>query len=642
MAWTRGGYSFVASDGSVANGTLTSPGGSVLIFQDDFRNTSFGFEMQRTVTVAAAGDDYAFSSQFSLYSPDELMHVPRQLFIPGVAYQNASTLPAGALAGDPGAAHILIREDRLPLPFVAAVFANSGTAQLTHVRADGSTLPNEDFTARIVDERLQFASLGFLNYAGPPSPPQFLIAIQYPGSEGDRTYVWKPTDRWANRSHPLSLAFSHNYTVQFAWQPGSTSYHEAAKSAWRGAFASFAPSVPTFPAPSQVYRDGIELLAGYIKDYNGVPSVPFEARLPDGVVIDSSSQMGFVGRALPCAALLLYDAVVVAPNATRQLRAEAIVDLWVNRSMTDCGMLKTWYDITPQGGVTWRASSAYGGSTRITSDGVKGVLDAWSVLPAKASWLAYAVRYGDFLVSQQGADGSFFNSFDWACQPLSGDKRQTAFVIPFLTSLFAATNDTRYYDAAIRGGAFAAAYFSDNFVYSGGAVDNPDVPDKESGWLAAQAFIALFETTMDAAWLQPAAQAATYTETFTYAWNVPIPCDQNPATVYPCHRTTLGASLIATGQSSSDNYMAIASFDFKKLGMWLKDDHFSAFAQFIEAATTQVLNWDDSLGYAQRGLMNEATEISVRRGSGVSDWLPWLSANSIYPFWQQLHERASS
>lgn len=173
----------------------------------------------------------------------------------------------------------------------------------------------------------------------------------------------------------------------------------------------------------------------------------------------------------------------------------------------------------------------------------------------------------------------------------------------------------------------------------GGAVDNPDVADKEAGWLAAQAFISLYELTHDAAWLEPAAQAATYAETFIYCWNVPIPCIQTPPTIYPCHRTTLGASLIATGQSGSDNYMSIAWYDYARLADWLGDDHFRDVAALLRNATSQVVDWDESLGYAWPGLMTEAATLSVRRGAGVDSWLPWLTANILHPLVQQQQQQ---
>jgi hypothetical protein len=100
------------------------------------------------------------------------------------------------------------------------------------------------------------------------------------------------------------------------------------------------------------------------------------------------------------------------------------------------------------------------------------------------------VRFGDFLVRSQAADGSIATAWDWSCRPLANDKRQTPHAVPFLASLFAATKDARYRDAAVAAGDFSAALFADQFCYNGGAVDNPDVPDKEAGWLSTQAFIA--------------------------------------------------------------------------------------------------------------------------------------------------------
>jgi len=344
--------------------------------------------------------------------------------------------------------------------------------------------------------------------------------------------------------------------------------------------------------------------------------------------------MGFVGRALPCAALLLFDAVVAAPNATRQLQAEAIVDLWAQNAITSCGAARTWYNIAANKSISWRASDTYQGSIRIMCDGMLGLIDAWTVVQ-RPTWLDAAVRFGDFLLGVQAADGSVMTAFDWACAPLATDVRQTAFVVPFLVALFNATGDERYKFAATRAGTFAASYFNGSFGgYFGGAVDNSDAIDKEAGWLHMQAFVALYELTGDASWLAPAERAATYFETFVYLWDVPIECVQTPPTVFPCRRTSLGFSLIATGQSGADNFAAIASFDFKRLGAWTADDHFASFGAYLANATTQMTNWDGSLGYSARGLMNEAATLSVRRGTGVADWLPWLTANALQPIVQ--------
>ena len=640
-AWTEGAWAHVDGASGAASGSLQTPSGAVLSFTDSLTDAAedgsgAGFRLRRTVAVLARGNggEHGFSTRFALAAPGALAGAPRSLFMPGVAYSNASALPPGALAGDPLAPHILVREDRLPLPCALAYFAGAGAARFVHVAPDGGTLPDEDFTARVIDARLQFGSIGYLN-----GPKSFSLAFQFPGSEGDRTYVWKPADGWANRSHPLQAGVPHAYTLDFRWDANaSSSYGAAVTRAWRAEFAAAAPRLPApTPTPQQLYRDGMELLAAVSVSYSGVPSVPFEAALPTGVVVDTSSQMGFVGRALPAAALLLYDAVVAAPNATRRAQAEALVDLWAAEAPTACGAVRTWYNVGGAGGrITWRPADAYQGSLRIQCDGMAGMLAAWTVVPQRTDWLAAATRFADFLVRVQAPDGSIGAAYDWACAPLAGDTRQTPQAVPFLVAAYAATRDERYAAAALAAGAYAATLFADGFSYSGGAVDNPDVPDREAGWLAAQAFLALHELTDNSSWLAPAAQAAAYTETFVYAWSVPLPCTQTPPTVYPCRRSTLGASLIATGQSGADNYMSIAHFDYKRIAQLTGDAHFARFGAFLEATTSQVVDWDGSLGYAARGLMNEATTLSVRRGAGVADWLPWLTVNLLQPIVQEM------
>ena len=660
--WTRGAYA--SANGSVGTGALTSPGGATFLFTDTFTNASASaFTVWRTVSLLAAGDpaEHAFSTRFSLPAPPALAAAPRELFIPGVSYENASgLLPPGALAGDPLAPHVLIREDRLPLPLVAVVWASAGAARLLHLRPDGRTVPNEDFTARIVDRGLQFGSLGVVNAApggggggggggGAPPLPAPALAFEFPGSEGDRTYVYDPSrGGWANRSHPVAAGVPHAYALQFSWAAdgGGGGFHGAARDAWRGAWAAFSPQRPPAPPPAALYGAGMDALAHYAAPYRGVPAVPFQARLPDGAVVDDSSQMGFVGRALPAAALLLFDALVARPNATVAAAAAAVADVWAAAAPTPCGAVRTWFDIDASGSgrITWRAQpAAYHGSLRIMCDGMKGLVDAAVAAGPRRGgrWLAAAARFGDFLVRAQRASGALAAAYGPDCAPLSNDTRQTAFAIPFLLALANATGNGTLAAAAARAGAFAGALLGGGaWAYAGGAPDNPDVPDREAGWLHAAAFLALHAATGDARWLAPAARAADYAETWAFGWAVPIPCAQTPANAFPCVRSALGASLIATGQSGADNYMAIAWRGFQALGAALGDAHYAEVARFLQAAAANPTDWDGALGYARAGLLNEAWTPSVRRGAGVFSWLPWLTCNILEPLVEQMRASA--
>ena len=81
----------------------------------------------------------------------------------------------------------------------------------------------------------------------------------------------------------------------------------------------------------------------------------------------------------------------------------------------------------------------------------------------------------------------------------------------------------------------------------------------------------------------------------------------------------------------ADNYMARAVELYRRLGSLLGDAHFAAFGGFLDGATKQVLDWDGTLGYPQRGLMSEAITLVCPRGSGVAKWLPWLSVALLEP-----------
>jgi hypothetical protein len=353
--------------------------------------------------------------------------------------------------------------------------------------------------------------------------------------------------------------------------------------------------------------------------------MPFQARVPKGEVIDTSSQMGFVGKAIPAAALLLKDALDTK-DAGRKGQAEDLINYWVENSMTPSGVPKTWYDIRKNGPVTWRD---YPTHLRIASDGMLAVLDAWR-LEKRPAWLAYARRYGDFLVFKQEADGSIAGLWNWDGTPKKPFKNATYQTIPFLVALYSATGDARYRQAAIKAGEYCVSTVDKAYSYVGGALDNPNVADKEAGILAMQAFLALHSLTKDPRWIGPAAQAGTYCETWTYAWNVPLPKD-DPAVVYPRNRTTLGLSVIATGHSGADNCMALATYDYYRLWVLTKDPHYLAYARFIANSTKQMMDWDGSLNYAYRGFITEALTLSPPHGQGVHGWLPWLTVAVLDP-----------
>lgn len=648
--WLTGGYRTVTvrAGSLVGAATLTTPHGSVFQVTDTWQPApkDSAWAVTRRVDVLMAGaDDAGFSSRLSLLPRQPVLFQDCEFFMPGVWYMGNASVPPRALAAPPvGDAPpdpvILVREDRLPLPLIAERDKQTGaTLLMAHLDPDGGTIHGEAGRARIIDSRLQFGSLGVLN-AGPPAP-----AFQFPGTEGDRTYVkvpvpaGAPPDRnnftagSALRSHPVQIGVHHEYRLLLrVWH--TNSFPAAVRESWRLAYARQAPPVESVPL-EKVRTDGLALLSAVSRPVHGVPDVPFAVTVPGGEVKDTSSQMGFVGQALPAAALLLGNALETGDmNAAAQ--ATQIVDFWAKNSPTPSGLPRTWYDIQVNGTWTWRNDPTF---LRVASDGLDGALQAWNVARTHGAdhseWLTFCRGYGDWLIAAQSLDGSWQREYGADGKPVltasKGDTTDTTDQpIPFLIDLFLATGDTRYRNSAKRAGEFCLRVVDGSYLYAGGTPDNPNVLDKEAGVLALDAFLALHDLDGDPRWLRAAVQAADYCETWVYCWNPPIP----PGTTdwkLPPGRRAEGLSLIATGHSGADSYMAAAPFFFYRLSLKTGDAHYRDFARMLLPDTKNLLDYDGTLGYKYPGLQTEALSLTLARNGGVGVWLPWLSVAQIMP-----------
>ena len=636
-AWLTGGYQSVTVSGDlrIGVGRLGSPHHTEFQVTDTYRPLPKlgAFTLTRTVSVMVAGpNDAGFSSRFSLSPETPAAMADCDFFAPGVWYKENAHVPPKALASHLGDQTFLFREDRLPLPLMMQRDKRSGaTLTLAHLGGIPTTFVGENGLERLIDARLGFGSLGILN-TDRPSP-----VFQFPGTEGQRTYIHGSSaegNRWAYRSHPVQAGFSHHYRllIQIGQTPG---FPAAVRRAWRAVYTLQDP--PVIKANlTKVFQDGIGLLAAYCRAYNGVPSVPFAATVPDGKVVDTSSQMGFVGQALPAAFLLLQSSLETH-NANAAARACAVVDLWTRYSLTPAGIPRTWYDIHPDGTYTWRDYPTF---LRVASDGADGALQAWNVMQQQGQdwpeWLAFCRRYGDWLVQAQNPDGSFSREYGFDGQAIDRSTDTTDQPIRFLCDLFLATGDARYKQTALRAGEFCLRSVHDAYAYVGGTPDNPNVMDKEAGMMALDAFLSLHDLTADPRWLAAAVQAADYSETWVYCWNIPVP-DGDPKVIFPKNRTTVGLSLIAAGHSGADTYMAAAPFLFYRLFLLTSDSHYRDMARLLLHDTKQMLDWDGTLGYAFPGLQTEALGLASPRGHGVTHWLPWLTVAQLEPI-LRLHQ----
>lgn len=214
---------------------------------------------------------------------------------------------------------------------------------------------------------------------------------------------------------------------------------------------------------SRVYRAEMELFNTVIQPYNGTVSVPFQIGFPNGEIKDTSMQMGLVGMAIPCAALLLRDGLERKDHSAIE-RATKVVDFWTEQAPNPSGVPKNWADFPAPDQVTFRN---YPTHLRVASDGMQGALRAWDSARKngidKPQWLQFARSFGDFLVAQQQADGSWVGSWNFDGTPNQPFTNATTHPLAFLVDLSKATGDFKYQNAALRAGEFCLKTVNDSY-----------------------------------------------------------------------------------------------------------------------------------------------------------------------------------
>jgi hypothetical protein len=576
--------------------------------------------VDRVITINKAGSgDAGYRPEFVVRtSAAKLDQV--EIFVPGVWYCDSGNVPNSSVITDQEAAEYLFREDRLPVPMIAVRRKDTGlTVSLTHLAPDGRTILADYNQQTLTDSRLMTGSIGLLKSEN----LELLFAL--PGNEthtGGRATTQRYHPVKANATQTIKLMVKLSIEKDFA---------AAMRDSWRSAFDRI--DVPIVKAPvERICRDGIALLDFYCKPTNGVMGFPFAVSLPDGKVVEVSYQSGFVGMQIPGAAELLAYGLT---NKNPQMigKAETMLHFWATQSLSPQGVPRTWYNA--EGGEQgWRRYDTY---LRIASDGAIGMLDAWAIAKRAGRyhplWKHFCVANGDWLLRAQNADGTFARSFSFDGTPVEKSKTNTLHPVRFLVELSLATGEKKYLDAAIRAGNAGLDMIGSSAAYVGGTPDNPNVKDKEAGWLALVATLALYDATGDRQWLDAAVAAASYTESWMYTWNVPAVAEDKRDD-FPKKVSTIGGSLIATGPSSADMLLAVAPFDYYRVYLLTGDAHFLKVARVLMNDTKQSTDVGGNHGYAHPGLLTEATSFAIPRRHGVNVWLPWETVMMIDPLWR--------
>ncbi len=274
---------------------------------------------------------------------------------------------------------------------------------------------------------------------------------------------------------------------------------------------------------------------------------------------------------------------------------------------------------------------------RSFGDGMKAALRAYRRERAHGSihreWLLWAQAFGDWLLTQQNAQGGFPRSWKPGTGEVLDASPQSSYnAVSFLVLLAQEIGQSKYLNAAVRAADFVWTAGQSAGKFVGGTIDNPDVMDKEAGTLSLESYLALYEATRDAKWLARARHAADYAETWIYLWNVPMPKDEdNRLLHWKKGVSTYGTQLIATGHSLVDEYMSFDVDEYAKLGRSTADKHYLEIGKLLLHDTKAMVAVPGrTYDLKGPGWQQEHFSFAPVRGFGLHRlWLPWVATSQL-------------
>lgn len=625
---------------------VLSPSTIVMVATDKYTSVGDGaYELDRNVRVESLGSSPykgGFWTSFGLQFAKSDALLDYDYFIPGVWYR-ANFLIAGNLPKElpqRNDTKFFYRDDRTPLPVLA--MRNKATGVTVTIVDQDSRCETMLSDAQGVDvnPEYQFGGVGVVQY---DKTSCFSAVATYPGNDSRASGL-------GERRHPFTEGFNeHNYKVYFKF--GKTdSYAAAVEEAWTDAFNLYDPKV--YEEDLSYAYDAITKTCNYYflnpKGGNNVnvrvhrPGFPWNVFLFGDFSTNSTTyEIGFVGAQTE-AGYVLLRAGIDQGNADYINHGRAVLDFWADEGLSDLGLPKTRYYCESG---NWD-KYAYT-SIRQACTGMTALLEAWCYSKKhnveRDNWLGACRRFGDWLVSQQNDDGSWYMEYNPFA--INGGKHPagkrnkylTVCALRYLAELYIATGDESYKTTLDKAAEYSYERNHSMYFYIASVIDNPQTIDSESGQQALQGFLSMYDLTKDKKWLDAAEQAAIYTASWTFMHEVPVEKDQTASTDWPKDRSIVGQHLIAIGHCASDLGFAWSSFAYYRLYILTGKDVYLKLARISAHNTKQSMNLRQAL-YPGReeGLQQEAFRIGTlnggpRRMNSVMQALTWNFAAHLDP-----------
>lgn len=573
---------------------------------------------------------------------------------PATGWSDINFMAPGALYGDPthdgdrapggtlnyAARRFEMREDILPAPLFALSFQNGASVAVLNPAPRGDTTVEESpLKPAMADARFQFGALGARQPAEGPVEFGFWFpgtTTGYGGAPGA-----PPAVRTVRRGHPIAPGTAHRYEVRFRFAQNE-SFRDMTRNTWRWAWDTLRPPV-YYMDVEQMRRVLLDHLLAQAASVDGRTAIPFVL----STTVDtlqwnwSMVAMGFVGKNIECADQLLREGDRDHTERGRKMRQTglAIISSLI-QALPTVPLQGTGYDLKT--GKPWEPEHDWLAPwLRNATEDMRVLLRAYRRERAQGrqhpEWFQWVKQYADWLIQQQREDGSYPRRWKRGSNEVQEASGTTSYnPVPLLVMMTEETGDPKYKQSAIRAAEYVWSHWGTRGVFVGGAIDNPNITDKEAGMLSMEAYLSLFESTRDPKWLERARSAADFTESWIWIWNVPMPPDADDSKLhYKKGVPTVGVQGITAAVAGSvDEYLDWAVPSYAKLYNLTKDEHYLDVARVLLHDTKSMValpgrQYDlKGIGWQQEGWRMGAG--SGRGVGGHRFWLPWISANHLY------------
>ena len=615
--------------------------GVVFHVNDRWNLTGPVLSVRRTVTVTGSAPGGFCSSVMlavdpAVSWPDVNYMAPATLY--GDPTYDGDRSPGGKLNHD--ARRLNMREDMLPAPLFALSFNNGASVAVLDPAPRGDTTVEESAAKAVMtDARFQFGALGARQADEGPIEFGFWFpgsTTGYAGGRGAPAAV-----RSIRRYHPIASGVAHSYQVSFRLGQNE-SFRDVTRDAWRWAWNTLKPQV-NYIDVEQMRRVLLDHLEAQARTIDGRTAIPFVLNtMSDELQWNwSMVAMGFVGKNIECADELLREGDRDPTQRGQKMRQTGLAIIAsLIQALPTVPLQGTGYDLKT--GKPWEPEHDWLAPwLRNATEDMRVLLRAWRRERAQGrqhpEWFNWVKQYVDWLVQQQRADGSFPRRWKRGSNEVAEPAGTTSYnPVPLLVGMSEETGDSKYKASAIRAAEYVWANWGTRGVFIGGAIDNPNITDKEAGMLSMEAYLSLFDATRDSKWLERAQAAADFAESWIWIWNVPMPPDADDAKLhYKKGVPTVGVQGITAAVSGGvDEYLDWAVPSYAKLYNLTKDEHYLDVARVLLHDTKSMVALPGrpydvkGIGWQQEGWRMGPG--SSRGVGGHRFWLPWVSANHLY------------